>query len=125
MLAPVESLPLARKSARTEKEQSAATVEVPWPAETSSRSLAPYELATLQVEESEWPARSLGPLVLAPSVEEAAEVDSTLEAVAGLTAKVEECLSERLSGHSRMMLLALLPKVWKLHSLQALLWHAG
>ena len=98
-------------------------MEVPWPAETSSRSLAPYELATLPVEESEWPARFHGPLVLAPSVEEAAEVDSTLEAVAGLTAKVEECLSE-LSGHSRMMLLALLPKVWTLRSLEALLRHA-
>ena len=109
----------------SETEQTAASVEVPWPAGTSSRSLAPYDQAILPVEESEWPARFHGPLVLAPSVEEAAEVDSNEEAVAGLSAKVEVCLSERLSGHSRMMLLALLPKVWTLHSLQALLRHAG
>ena len=89
MLAPVESLLLERRSERTETEQMAASVEVPWPAETSSRSLAPYDQAILPVEESEWPARFLGPLVLAPLVEEAAEVDSNEEAGAGLAAKVE------------------------------------
>ena len=66
---------------------------MPWPAETSSRSLAPYDPAELDVEESEWPARFLGPLVLAPLEEEAEEVDWNAEAVAGLAAKVEVSLS--------------------------------
>ena len=50
-------------------------MEVPWPAETSSLSLAPCAPAELDVEESEWPARLLGPLVLAPLEAEAEEVD--------------------------------------------------
>ena len=70
-----------------------ASERVPWPAETSSRLREPCDLATLPEEVSELPGRLSGPLVLAPSEEEAAEVDSNAEAAVGQAATVEVSLS--------------------------------